>query len=652
MRVSRLSLIVLALLGGLVLYVLTPGPALAQSLHALPVSYNPTPNAVLKAPPSRVVIRFSEHLDSDLSKIVVVNPSNQEVDNHDSHVESDGYTMTVSLPLLQAGTYVVFWRTHSADDGHITSGSYIFHIARADGTVPPLSGALPSGFNFGVGGAGNANSALDVNTFLEALARWITVVALTLVLGMIFWWRFVLPRQTQLPAGLRIETVTRFRQAAELAFETIIGATIVEIAEQAIIVNGSIQGVTSLPLLGSILFQSRYGWFLVARIGVSVLGILCLNVSFLRTILRPGELRWVLPMFGVVLAVIFEYGGHGGAATVWWGPAIDLLHLLANGIWLGGLFALALCIIPALRARSADERNAYLSAGIPAFSVPALVAAATLAITGPLNADARLTSLSQLWTTGYGAVLLVKISLFLVMMAISYYHAFRQRPQLTAALGVTGQGAVAAPAPVGQTALVRWMEQSLHAFERWQAPSGATAIALPKATTGLRPPQSDQIAALAGGILRWLRIEAGVGALLLLCAMLLGPLAATLAPTLAQSTSLGAAGGSQRYTQQADQLTVTLNVSPGKFGTNTFTVVVKNPDGSFASGGSVEIVTDMVEMDMGTNSYDLQPASAAGTYTGPVELPMAGHWKCTVIVRTLQDPKNLHRTTFTVSASY
>jgi hypothetical protein len=74
-----------------------------QPVHSLPVHYDPAPNAVLCEPPTQVQITFSEHVNPDISKIVV------------------------------------FWRTHSADDGHIAGGSYIFHIARADGTVPPLT---------------------------------------------------------------------------------------------------------------------------------------------------------------------------------------------------------------------------------------------------------------------------------------------------------------------------------------------------------------------------------------------------------------------------------------------------------------------------------------------------------------------------------
>src|SRR5690348_16690473 len=150
-------------------------------LHALPVHYSPGQNAVLRSPPLAVQITFSEHLNPDISKIVVVNPSNQEVDNRDSQISADALSMSVTLPLLPAGTYVVFWRSHSADDGHVVGGSYLFHIEHADGSVPPLSGPLPSGNIIGGGGLANTGS-LDGPNLFGAFTRWAALLALTFLL--------------------------------------------------------------------------------------------------------------------------------------------------------------------------------------------------------------------------------------------------------------------------------------------------------------------------------------------------------------------------------------------------------------------------------------------------------------------------------------
>jgi hypothetical protein len=149
-----------------------------------------------------------------------------------------------------------------------------------------------------------------------------------------------------------------------------------------------------------------------------------------------------------------------------------------------------------------------------------------------------------------------------------------------------------------------------------------------------------------------MQTEAIIGIAVLLCAAMLGPLAGTLIPPVSQTASFGASGGTQTITHQVDGLTVTLNVNPGRFGTNTFTVVIKNPNGSPASNGSVFLVATMVEMDMGTNTINLTPATAPGTYTGQGDIAMAGHWNLEAVIRTHEDPNHLHRVTFTISASY
>jgi methionine-rich copper-binding protein CopC len=210
------------------------------------VSYFPAQNAVLNAPPPHVQIRFSEHVNPDISRIIVVNPSNQEVDNQDTQISGDALTMTVSLPLLPPGTYVVAWRTHSADDGHIAGGSYIFHIAQSDGTIPPLTGALPSG-NI-IGGAGNAPpNGLDFSTVAAALMRWIGVAALTVLLGIITWWILIIPRQPTYDAALRHGIGDRMRQSVDLAMETILLAAIAELALQALALVGSVRGSSICP---------------------------------------------------------------------------------------------------------------------------------------------------------------------------------------------------------------------------------------------------------------------------------------------------------------------------------------------------------------------------------------------------------------------
>jgi hypothetical protein len=80
-----------------------------------------------------------------------------------------------------------------------------------------------------------------------------------------------------------------------------------------------------------------------------------------------------------------------------------------------------------------------------------------------------------------------------------------------------------------------------------------------------------------------------------------------------------------------------MRISPDIFGTNTFTVTVKDAAGRPVAGAHVLIQADSLDMDMGTQTILLHEVGTAapGSYSGQSELTMAGHWKATV---TLQVP--------------
>jgi copper transport protein len=609
-----------------------PSNALA---HALPESFSPTANAVLSTPPANVTIRFSEQLNRDISRIVVVNPSNEQVDNKDSHVEGDGITMTVSLPLLAAGTYVVAWRSHSADDGHIAGGSYIFHIARSDGIVPPLTGPLPNGNIIGGAGAPSANG-LDTPNFIGMLARFGALLAFTVLSGLFFWWRFILPRQ---PIAIP-EFAKRARLATEIACETILVAAIIEVAAQAVALDGTGRAITSLPLLGTILFHSQFGAFILLRAVLSVLALVALGWRSLRESLTVRNQGRISLLFIILLTISLVYSGHGGTGPAW-ASFNDGLHLLANGIWLGGLFALAFIILPAFTDLA--EQGQYLARSVPAFSVPAILAVAFLLVTGPLNTTQHVLSINQLWTTPYGITLSIKIALFILMIAISAYHAFRLRPQLAAHLQIASMPTL----PTQSAGILRWLESRLIAFEQ----IGHDSLVLSSSSSSIVTTTADREYAnmpLVGRLVWWLRIEAAIGITILFCAALLSPLSATLAPPVS-SNGYAVKGGAQSYTQVVDGLQTKLSLAPGHFGTNDFTLVVTDHDGNPVSKAQVFLITNMVEMDMGTNTINLIASSTPGTFTGQGELPMAGHWHITAVIN---DGQTLHRTTFTISASF
>jgi putative copper export protein len=89
--------------------------------------------------------------------------------------------------------------------------------------------------------------------------------------------------------------------------------------------------------------------------------------------------------------------------------AATALHVLATCAWLGGLVALAAVLIP-------GEKVLELDRLIPRFSRVAQLSVVTLVLTGTVHALAVAGGVYQLATSRYGLVLLIKITIFGLMV--------------------------------------------------------------------------------------------------------------------------------------------------------------------------------------------------------------------------------------------
>jgi copper transport protein len=514
-RTARLILaLVLGLALALFVFVTSAAAHPAQPAHAYPVHLDPPAHALLQVPPPGVTIVFSEDVNPNTSRILVVDPANHERDNRDSQVSStNGHVFSVTLPLLPAGTYVVIWKVQSADDGHVTGGSYYFQIARPDGTAPPVPSQLPSGNSPGGGGTNAESVILDGPTLLQAVATWLALLFMIFWVGGVLWQTWILPPdRVDLDPDLASAAkagAKRFRRLAAPALALLLLSNVLIVLAQSAALAGDWSGLVSPRLLRAILFGSRYGFFWWGR-ELTALGALILLVFSARngwswtragaTAAEPGSeprtasepettgetiADWRRELIGtlrgirnlparlaagwrhrsaigrleVVLAVLlllaFALSGHAAAVPAPTFPeaiAVDLLHLIGAAAWLGGLFYIGLVLVPAIATLPLRRRARVLALGLPQFGVLAILSAALLAATGSLNATIRLSSLAQLVTTAYGRTLAIKIELFLVMATISAYHALWVRPRLAQALAATATEAL--PETATESALV------------------------------------------------------------------------------------------------------------------------------------------------------------------------------------------------------
>jgi putative copper export protein len=652
---------------------------------------------------------FSEDLNPLTSRAVVVNTTNAEVDDKNSHVTAqDPREMDVGVQPLPAGTYVVDWRTQSAEDGHIVGGSFIFRIARPDGSVPPVPAQLPTGNVPGAGGTGvSPNALLDGPTILQAIATWLALLFMTFWVGGVIWQTWILsPRLTEDPdlAAAATSAAQRFRRLAPYALGLLLLADVGIVLGQSAELAGEWSGVFSLPLLRAILFGSRFGTFWWMRQLVAALALLLTVYSarFRLSAWRPTVPASPLPALegavpawgrellltlrsvralpgrlvggwrgrslvgyaecglGGALLVAFALSGHAAAVDASefaYAISVDLLHLLANAAWIGGLLYISVVFVPALRDLSARQRARVLALGLPQFGALALVSATMLAATGTLNTTIHLTSISQFLTTSYGRTLAVKIEFFLLMVGISAFHAFVLRPRLAHALAhesaqVRVSEATSAAPPREVLARVGGLSGTGGNGPALSAGAGGGGQI---ARTRPLPAPTQQ---LAERLEDWLRREAMIGVVILFCVALLAAFAGSLTPAAASGAATSAAtpAASSAHvvqTQHASNYAITLDVTPAAFGTNTFTVKVQDAQGKAVDGASVLLQTTMLDMDMGVQNVQLKAvgASALGTYSGQSDLTMAGHWD--LLIKVL--PPNgtqFVQADFRLSASY
>ncbi|MCS4541157.1 MAG: CopD family protein [Euryarchaeota archaeon] len=111
------------------------------------------------------------------------------------------------------------------------------------------------------------------------------------------------------------------------------------------------------------------------------------------------------------------------------GIAIDLLHLLATVIWIGGMAFNLLVLRPSLTVIEPSQRIKLVCAVVKRFIYFAWGSIATLVVTGIFMAP-RISFSYALLSTTYGFVLVIKHGLVLVMVIIVAVISFVLLPRL------------------------------------------------------------------------------------------------------------------------------------------------------------------------------------------------------------------------------
>ena len=526
-------------------------PAAAWA-HAALLRTVPEASRTINSPPPEVRLTYSEPIEPRFAIVSVTDAAGRQVTSGPPG-GAPGSPQTLVTPLGRApeGWYLVFWRVISAD-GHPVRGAFTFAVGPNPG--PPPQFRVPS-------------LSETATTTRLLVSRWLVFLSVLCALGL-----FVLRALTARPVA-RVVRGTSLR-ALNIALAVAVGVALVTIPVYVLLATAefTLRSVWDLGAIVPVARDSGFGRdFLDLEL---VLVLFAVAAAGALLVDRPErEQRSVVELLatpaalaaGVAALLLPALAGHAGQKS----PRglslpLDMAHLGAVAVWLGGLIGLVVLWVSVGRA----ARSAVLAYVVPRFSAVAFCSVLLLIGTGIGQSLLELPTLASLWQTSYGQALLWKIGLLAGALVLAGVNLARTKPRLRA-------GDPSAPL------LLRRLVQGEIVFV-------AAALFAAAVLSSLAPPSS----ALA----KIQDIAARVGP---------GPVTATVSKS---------------------QYKVRVQVTPNRAAVpNAFSLTLTR-DGKPVPGAEVITKFDMLDMEMGEQSYRLREQRPGVFSKSAPALVMVGHW--------------------------
>lgn len=526
-------------------------PAAAWA-HAALVRTEPVASRTVDAAPPEVRLTYSEPVEPRFAIVSVTDAAGRQVTSGPP-AAAPGSPQTLVTPLepVQEGWYLVFWRVISAD-GHPVRGAFTFAVGPNPG--PPPEFRVPS-------------LSETATTTRLLVARWVVFLSLLAALGL-----FVLRTLIARPVVRTVRACSL--RSLDVAFAVAVAVALLAIPVYVVFATAQFT-LRSVFDLGAILPVARDSGFGRDFLDLElVVALFAVAGAAAIAVDRPErKLRSVVELLatpaalaaGAATLLLPALAGHAGQKS----PRglslpLDVAHLAAASVWLGGLIGIAVLWLSV----GAAGRAAALAHVVPRFSAVALGSVLLLIGTGIGQALLELPTLATLWSTSYGQALLWKIGLLAAALLLAAVNLARTKPRLTAR---------DASAPL----LLRRLVQGEILFV-------AAALFAAGVLSSLPPPSS----ALA----RVHDVAARVGP---------GPVSTTVSQ------------GPYR---------VRVRVTPNRAAVENAFELSLLRDGKPVPGAHVVTRFDMLDMEMGEQSYRLRESRPGVFSQSAPALVMVGHW--------------------------
>ncbi|MFG2778101.1 copper resistance CopC/CopD family protein [Streptomyces prunicolor] len=658
-RVRNLVLLLLAVTG-----MLFAGAGTA-SAHAALTGSDPSSGVVVDKAPTQISLTFSEKVATNNNSLRVLDPKGKRVDvGKPSNVSGTTYAVQVRSGLPD-GTYTVAWQVVSADS-HPVAGAFTFSVGAPSKTTVSVSDQDVGGGL--VGG-------------LYGFGRYMSYAGFIVMVGGA---AFILACW-QRGAGVRA-----LQRLVVSGWFSLTAATLwLLLLRGSYTTSGKFGDIFDLNLLGQVL-QTKTGAALVSRLLLLAAAALFIAVLFGAYDKREDEekrdLTFGLAIGGGVVAsglaaswALAEHASTGLQPGI--AMPVDVVHLLAVAMWLGGLSALLVALYRApadnLVGRPAVQNFSRIAFG----SVLALVA------TGIYQSWRQLGSWSAFTDTGYGQLLLVKIGLVALLVGIASISRRwtarlaetaeasatvveerapeKEKAHASASTKTADSGATASAAASASSATTATKAGVADATASAEADSDVTSSA--KGTDSEGPGDSKRAAQLARqqtavdtarqkrlrdadpvrfGLRRSVLAEAAVAVVVLAVTTAL----TTTEPGRTEEDAKAAkASSSSAATSSSGALTldmsfdtggtdgkgvIRLDLDPARVGGNEMHVYVQRPNGRAFDVPEVKVAFTLAAKKIGPLPVTPDRIATGHWAANGIQIPMAGDWKISVTVRT------------------
>ncbi|ACU72849.1 copper resistance protein CopC [Catenulispora acidiphila DSM 44928] len=525
--------------------------------HATVVATSPGDGQTVASAPRQASVTFDEPVSLQFGALRVFDPSGARVDEG-SPAHPTGHADEVAVDLasgLKQGTYTVSWRVIS-DDSHPVQGAFTFSVGQAsastvNSTTLSTSGSKTVGALYGV-------------------ARFVAYAAFAVLVGaavfLFAWW----------PNGART-------RAVRILVASAWGSLAVATAGVLVLQGPYGAGFDINRALDTGVLRTTLSTRLGAALSIRLI-LLALTAALLAWLLTrlpdaSRRARILVAVAGALLTVgiaaTWAVSGHASTGIqVALAVPVDVTHLCAMAVWLGGLTILATIVL----RRSGRETPSERARMVRRFSPVALWCVIVLVGTGTYQSWRQVGSVPALTGTAYGRLLLLKLLGVAILIGLGYLaRTWIARHREDRNTGTTDRAAIS----------------RLRRSVAGEVGVGVCVLALTAALVNAPPARTAHAASA-------------------------GPASASAA------FDTGGPGGSG---------TVQVTVDPAKTGSDTVHLYTLGPTGKQQQVLQVQASFTLASHALGPLPMTLRTAGA-GHLIGNASLPLAGTWRLAVTLRT------------------